>query len=154
MNWSTSIQYSPVERDTETTTTHKTFTHPHSGRSFSVTGVISRNTKHVVYMLKCPWGLAFVGNTSRAGREKKLASLSTDVPLIIMRQAQLLSISKEPNITDPPSATQTLTLWDTTTGVVTLALIYQMNIHQNGGCALISRHTSVFISLNRSIGYD
>lgn len=70
MNWSTSIQYLPVERDTEKTTTHKTFTHPHSGKSFSVTGVISCNTKHPIYMLKCPWGLSFVGNTSRAGREK------------------------------------------------------------------------------------
>ena len=42
----------------------KTFYHPHTGKVFSVKGVISCKTNNVIYMLKCPCGLAYIGKTS------------------------------------------------------------------------------------------
>lgn len=41
------------------------FRHPRTGKSFKIRGVITCNTANVVYMLKCPCGLAYVGKTTR-----------------------------------------------------------------------------------------
>ena len=48
--------------------THKTstFSHPRTGKPFNIKGVISCNSKNVIYMLKCPCGLAYIGKTSRS----------------------------------------------------------------------------------------
>lgn len=43
----------------------KTFNHPRTGVCFKIKGVISCNTNNVIYMLKCPCGLAYIGKTSR-----------------------------------------------------------------------------------------
>ncbi|XP_063044279.1 uncharacterized protein LOC134438605 [Engraulis encrasicolus] len=48
-----------------TSKTHS-FNHPHTGKKFYIKGVISCLTKNVIYMLKCPCGLAYVGKTTRA----------------------------------------------------------------------------------------
>lgn len=42
------------------------FSHPHSGREFKIKGVITCTTKNVIYMIKCPCGLAYIGKTQRA----------------------------------------------------------------------------------------
>ena len=41
------------------------FLHPHSGKKYPVKGRISCKTKYVVYLLKCPCGLCYVGKTIR-----------------------------------------------------------------------------------------
>ena len=41
------------------------FLHPQSGKKLKVRGTISCKTKFVVYMLKCPCGLCYVGKTKR-----------------------------------------------------------------------------------------
>lgn len=48
--------------------THKTstFTHPRTGASYKIKGVISCNTNNVIYMLKCPCGLVYIGKATRA----------------------------------------------------------------------------------------
>lgn len=48
--------------------THKstTFNHPRTGKSYPIKGVISCNTNNVIYMLRCPCGLAYIGKTNRA----------------------------------------------------------------------------------------
>lgn len=48
--------------------THKTkvFNHPRTGKEFKIRGTISCNTTNVIYMLKCPCGLAYIGKTTRA----------------------------------------------------------------------------------------
>lgn len=43
----------------------KTFKHPRSGKTFYVKGKITCSTNNVIYLLKCPCGLAYVGKTSR-----------------------------------------------------------------------------------------
>ena len=43
----------------------ESFLHPHSGKKYAVKGRISCKTKYVVYMLKCPCGLCYVGKTIR-----------------------------------------------------------------------------------------
>lgn len=47
--------------------THKTttFNHPRTGKLYDIKGVITCNTKNVIYLLKCPCGLAYVGKTTR-----------------------------------------------------------------------------------------
>lgn len=42
-----------------------TFNHPRNGKSFNIKGVICCNTQNVIYLLKCPCGLAYVGKTTR-----------------------------------------------------------------------------------------
>ena len=42
------------------------FYHPHTGKAFNVRGIILCKTTNVIYMLKCPCGLAYIGKTSRA----------------------------------------------------------------------------------------
>ena len=41
------------------------FLHPHSGKKFFIKSVITCKTKYVVYILKCPCGLCYVGKTTR-----------------------------------------------------------------------------------------
>lgn len=47
------------------TTKCQFFSHPHSGKQLKIKGVISCNTKNVIYMIKCPCGLAYIGKTRR-----------------------------------------------------------------------------------------
>ncbi|XP_041922081.1 uncharacterized protein LOC121685553 [Alosa sapidissima] len=42
-----------------------TFSHPRTGKSFNIKGTITCNTSNVIYMLKCPCGLAYIGKTTR-----------------------------------------------------------------------------------------
>lgn len=48
--------------------THKTkqFNHPHTGKKYNIKGIISCSTTNVIYMLKCPCGLAYIGKTTRS----------------------------------------------------------------------------------------
>lgn len=48
----------------------RTYTHPHTGKTLNIRGVINCNTPFVVYLLKCPCGLAYVGKTSRPLRTR------------------------------------------------------------------------------------
>ena len=48
------------------TTKSHTFTHPLTGKRFDVKGIITCTTQNVVYLLKCPCGLGYVGKTTRA----------------------------------------------------------------------------------------
>lgn len=41
------------------------FSHPRTGKKFSVKGRITCRTPFVVYMLKCPCGLCYIGKTNR-----------------------------------------------------------------------------------------
>lgn len=43
----------------------QTFNHPRTGKTFKISGVITCNTNNVIYMLKCPCGLAYIGKTTR-----------------------------------------------------------------------------------------
>lgn len=42
------------------------FYHPTTGQKFKIRGTITCKTTHVVYMIKCPCSLAYVGMTTRA----------------------------------------------------------------------------------------
>ncbi|XP_049423574.1 uncharacterized protein LOC125883384 [Epinephelus fuscoguttatus] len=42
------------------------FNHPHTGKKYNVKGIITCSTTNVIYMLKCPCGLAYIGKTTRA----------------------------------------------------------------------------------------
>lgn len=48
----------------------KTFNHPHTGKTIRISGIITCNTTHVIYMILCPCGLAYVGKTTRALRTR------------------------------------------------------------------------------------
>ncbi len=41
------------------------FYHPHTGKRYQVRGTITCNTKNVIYMIKCPCGLCYIGKTNR-----------------------------------------------------------------------------------------
>ncbi|XP_063077568.1 uncharacterized protein LOC134467623 [Engraulis encrasicolus] len=43
----------------------KTFTHPHTGEKYNIKQFINCVSTHVVYMLKCPCGLMYIGQTKR-----------------------------------------------------------------------------------------
>ena len=43
-----------------------TFLHPHSGKRIPIKGIISCNTKGVIYVIYCPCGKYYVGKTTRA----------------------------------------------------------------------------------------
>ncbi len=42
-----------------------TFTHPYTAKSFKIRGTISCKTANVIYLLRCPCGLCYVGKTRR-----------------------------------------------------------------------------------------
>lgn len=44
----------------------KYFSHPHTGKRLKINTFINCNTTHVVYILKCPCGLIYVGQTKRS----------------------------------------------------------------------------------------
>lgn len=44
----------------------KTFHHPLTGKQLRIKGVITCNTNNVIYMLRCPCGLAYIGKTTRS----------------------------------------------------------------------------------------
>ena len=46
-------------------TNTKFFTHPRTGKKYKISSFINCNSTHVVYMLKCPCGLAYIGQTKR-----------------------------------------------------------------------------------------
>lgn len=48
----------------------KTFNHPRTGKRFQIKGIISCHTQNVIYMLKCPCGLAYVGKTTRPLKQR------------------------------------------------------------------------------------
>ena len=54
------------------TYTHKckSFNHPHTGRNVTIRGAITCSTTHVIYLIRCPCGLAYVGKTSRPLRTR------------------------------------------------------------------------------------
>lgn len=43
----------------------RTFNHPRTGKTHTIKAIITCNTINVVYMLKCPCRLAYIGKTSR-----------------------------------------------------------------------------------------
>ena len=45
--------------------THRSFKHPHSGKTIAIKGVITCTTTGVIYLLTCPCGKAYVGMTKR-----------------------------------------------------------------------------------------
>ena len=52
------------------TTRCKHFTHPHNGKEVAIRGTITCSTTFVVYLIKCPCGLAYIGKTNRALRTR------------------------------------------------------------------------------------
>ncbi len=52
--------------------THKcnSFSHPRTGRNISIRGTITCASTHVIYLIRCPCGLAYVGKTSRQLRTR------------------------------------------------------------------------------------
>ncbi len=52
--------------------THKcnSFSHPHTGRNISMRGTITCASTHVIYLIHCPCGLAYVGKISRQLRTR------------------------------------------------------------------------------------
>ena len=40
------------------------FCHPHTGKWFQINDIITCSTAHVIYIIKCPCGLCYVGKTS------------------------------------------------------------------------------------------
>ena len=47
------------------TTRCETFNHPHTGKPIKIRGTITCSTTNVIYMLICPCGLSYCGQTSR-----------------------------------------------------------------------------------------
>lgn len=52
--------------------TYKTgfFNHPHTGKKFKIKGTITCASTSVVYLIRCPCGLAYVGKTSRQLKQR------------------------------------------------------------------------------------
>ncbi|KAL2102084.1 hypothetical protein ACEWY4_003845 [Coilia grayii] len=42
-----------------------TYKHPHTGKSIPIKGIITCNTRSVIYLITCPCGKSYVGKTSR-----------------------------------------------------------------------------------------
>lgn len=47
-----------------------TYTHPYTGKTLKICGVITCCMAFVVYLIKCPCGLAYIGKTSRPLRTR------------------------------------------------------------------------------------
>ena len=52
------------------TTATKTFPHPHTGKKIPIKGFINCKSTHIVYMLVCPCGQAYVGKTKRPLKQR------------------------------------------------------------------------------------
>ncbi len=52
--------------------TYKTnqFSHPHTGKKFSINSVITCASTHVIYMIRCPCGLAYIWKTTRKLKQR------------------------------------------------------------------------------------
>lgn len=59
------------------------FNHPHTGEKYKIKGIISCQTKNVIYMLKCPCGLVYVGKTTKAFKTR-IAEHTVDVRYVLM----------------------------------------------------------------------
>lgn len=46
------------------------FSHPHTGKKFPINSVITCSSTHVIYMIRCPCGLAYVGKTTRKLKQR------------------------------------------------------------------------------------
>ncbi|CAJ0933473.1 unnamed protein product, partial [Ranitomeya imitator] len=54
-----------------------TITHPRSGKEYKIHGFFTCNSSYVVYVLKCPCGLLYVGETSQSIRDRVSKHKST-----------------------------------------------------------------------------
>ncbi|CAJ0950957.1 unnamed protein product [Ranitomeya imitator] len=54
-----------------------TITHPRSGKQYKIHGFFTCNSSYVVYVLKCPCGLLYVGETSQSIRDRVSKHKST-----------------------------------------------------------------------------
>lgn len=65
------------------------FYHPHTGKKYQLRGTITCNTTYVIYMLKCPCGLCYIGKTNTELKtrvsEHKSATRNNDQKLSIAR---------------------------------------------------------------------
>ena len=52
------------------TSDKKSFNHPHTGRKIPIREFINCKSTHVIYMLSCPCGLAYVGQTKRPLKQR------------------------------------------------------------------------------------
>ncbi|CAJ0920813.1 unnamed protein product [Ranitomeya imitator] len=52
-------------------------THPHSGKYYNIKGFYTCDTNYVVYLLKCPCGLLYVGETTQHLRDRIASHKST-----------------------------------------------------------------------------
>ncbi|XP_041429845.1 uncharacterized protein LOC121397297 [Xenopus laevis] len=48
----------------------KFFTHPHTGRKFNIANYYTCNSTFVIYLIKCPCGLAYVGETTQKIKDR------------------------------------------------------------------------------------
>ncbi|CAJ0946011.1 unnamed protein product [Ranitomeya imitator] len=48
----------------------ETFSHPRSGKIFNINGFFTCNSSYVIYLIKCPCGLGYVGETSQHIRDR------------------------------------------------------------------------------------
>ena len=46
------------------------FCHPHTGKRFQINDIITCSTTHVIYIIKCPCGLCYVGKTTRSLKQR------------------------------------------------------------------------------------
>ena len=46
------------------------FRHPHTGKKYPIKSVITCDSTHVVYMIQCPCGLAYIGKTTRKLKQR------------------------------------------------------------------------------------
>ncbi|OCT65784.1 hypothetical protein XELAEV_18042032mg [Xenopus laevis] len=48
----------------------QSFTHPHTGWKFNITNYYTCNSTFVIYLIKCPCGLAYVGETTQKVKDR------------------------------------------------------------------------------------
>ena len=46
------------------------FSHPHTGKLFPINSIITCASTHVIYLIRCPCGLAYVGKTTRKLKQR------------------------------------------------------------------------------------
>ena len=71
--------YYPCGNCAQCSNSHKVsfFTHPHTGKKFKIKDVITCVSSYVVYMIRCPCGLAYVGKTTRQLKQRMSEHKST-----------------------------------------------------------------------------